>query len=147
MSSPINPALDVPKNQYCEDSLFLKALVCVPIVGSIASLIIENSLLNRIAEPPSPFLSDSSDFSKQRIELIELKNSYKKCAIARDVISAALVIAGIASCILPPLFLVCGLMFGMLVGYNIYRIHQNDDAINTIKNQSSPAYTPSVSVY
>ncbi len=147
MSLPINPALDVPRNQYCEDSLILKALTCVPIVGTIATLIIENSLLNKIMESSSPFLSDYSDCSKQRIELIELKNNYKKCAIVRDAISVALVIAAVAAGILMPPFLLCALTFGILVGYNIYRIHQNDEAVTTIKNQSSPAYTPSVTVY
>lgn len=120
-----------------ENSLLMKALSYVPLIGFISSLIQERSLANKIfitAEAP------------RLVELINVKNQYKIANAVRNLLTAALIVAGIAFGIFsgPLAFGIIGspLLSGTIstilltgvAGLNVYKIHQNNAVINELQS-------------
>jgi hypothetical protein len=120
-----------------ENSLLTKALSYIPLIGIIPSVIQQNSLANKIS---------STRESPKLIELINVKNQYKIASTVRILLTAALIIVGIAFGILsgPLAFGMIGspLLSGTIstilltgvVGFNIYGIHQNNKFINELRS-------------
>jgi hypothetical protein len=110
-----------------EDSIFLKAISCIPIAGAICSLFQEISLSNRITQ--------TADVPRL-IELINLKNQYKTINAARNLLTAALNVTGIALGIIGGTFAfgaAITLVHVALAGLNIHQINQNNKAINELQ--------------
>lgn len=118
-----------------ENSFAFKALAFVPILGPIINIIIENSILQKIIETPI-----TPEKIKERIELIELKNTYKKFAIIRDVISIAATVLGVALSVFTPINLVVIPLFVLAAGYNTYNIYRNQKSIDDILNSSPGSF-------
>jgi hypothetical protein len=98
-----------------ENSNWMKAVSCVPILGIIPSMIQETSLVTKIAEERR---------APKKIELIQIKNHYKIANATRGVLAAALLVIGIASGILNLGFLVASLSVIGLLGFSVWDISQ-----------------------
>lgn len=72
---------------FPEDSLFYKLLACIPIIGTISTLLNEGSLRVKIIQ---------SKNIQQTNRLINVQNHYKIAAIIRELLSVAIVIASLA---------------------------------------------------
>ncbi len=107
-----------------EDSTLLKIAAAIPLIGMPVSVIQEHFLSAKIVA-----LQEPSVLSK----LISVKNDYKKSAIIRNLISAALVIAGIAKGILKSNFLISAFILTGAAAFNVYLINQNEKVIHRLK--------------
>ena len=76
------------ENQYLSlDNDFYKALACVPFVGIVASLCIQEIIAAQIQE--------ASEIDKI-VELLDLKNDYKFSIIISAMLSTAIMVVGVA---------------------------------------------------
>ncbi len=103
-----------------EASPLLKRISAIPIIGIPVSMIQESSLKSKLSKSNDPALS---------VALIHIKNEYAKSALNRNLLSAALVVAGIAKNILKNNFLFSALIFIGCAALNAYRIDQNEEIL------------------
>lgn len=108
-----------------ENSTFLKAISCVPVVGIVVSLFQEISLGRKITETKDP---------AKLIELMELKNQYKFANAVRNLLTSVLIVAGIAFGYLNGTFAVSAGLYIVFAGLHIYRINQNNQLINELRS-------------
>lgn len=122
-ASAISPISVIPEN-----SIILKAISCVPIVGILAQLFSELSIVARIEGQNIPRL----------IELIDIKNDYKIAGIIRTSVECALAIACMVfeifeiSIILPLVSCAC-------IFLHVYNLTHNQAIIAQIQNQGMPS--------
>jgi hypothetical protein len=128
-----------------ENSSFMKALSAIPVIGIITSLIQESSLQSQIENAPN---------TSRAIELIDVKNQYKKMNMVRCLLTAALIIAVVAgisfgtvggitaiipiACMLP----MCLLFIRLAVRY-MDVIEHNEQIMNDLKGSWSNSPPPS----
>ncbi len=113
--------LSVPDSEeifsFEEDSDLLKRISAIPIIGIPVSMIQQASIKSKIAK---------SQEKSEWIEATYVINDYKKSAITRNLLSAALVIAGIAKGVLKTNFMIGAVIFIGAAALNAYQIHQNE---------------------
>lgn len=106
-----------------------KAIACLPAVGSLCSLIQQQSLKTHIANTTNPLY---------RIELIELKNQYKTADIIRECLHITLTITMVALSSLNRLnaFGLC--LFTTQLALALYTKRHNEHVIeNLLKNSKT----------
>lgn len=117
-----------PHFEIAEDSTLFKALSCIPVLGAIPSLIqqlsVNNTFHNMHLKPGSE--------DPRAIELIEVKNDYKKAGI----------INGLFSMTIAVLLLNSGLFsFGMMYAAdNLYRLSKNNELIEQMQRTGLPLH-------
>ncbi len=115
------------------DAALPQALTLLPIIGPVVQLFQELAILYSIKK------NDGFYQIPKLIELIQLKNQYKICGIARCLISLAVVVTVAALGILSPAAaLFAGCVYGMVLGLNAWAISVNEKAIKSLeeyKNQ------------
>lgn len=110
--------LEIPAN-----STKLKVISCLPLLGTLCSLMQQHSLKNHIATTTNPLY---------RIELIEAKNHYKTADIIRECVQIALTIVMIAVEILTPWYM-CSLgLFGTELAFAAYGKYHNEQLIDNL---------------
>ncbi|HSX11408.1 MAG TPA: hypothetical protein VLF94_06825 [Chlamydiales bacterium] len=118
--------LSPARTNIAEDSIGMKALCCLPLVGSIVTVFQEKSLAKQLEGTADPV---------RVVELIEVKNDYKKAAVVGDVATVALLVAGIA------LGVIGHVIFSIIIGLRvisaairIFDIHKNNVAIDEVRS-------------
>jgi len=116
---------------FPEDSKILKGLACLPVLGSIITIIAQSSLNKKI---------EASEIDRARIiKLVEIKNHYKVSTIICGILNIAILATCIALCILN--HLLAGVIIGgVCIGINVlgiglaaYRRHKNEEVIAELR--------------
>lgn len=130
MATPVQMtmgALPVPPQPITieENSTIMKVLSCIPLLGIIPATIQDRSLALKIT---------LEENASRLVELIKVKNQYKVANIVRNVITIALMVAGIALGLLSVgLGTVCASLLALAVGFYVYNIHENNKVINILQ--------------
>lgn len=128
MSSAVNHfSIHISTLAIKEDSILLKAISCIPVVGVVFSLFQETSIADKITQTSDP---------TRAIELINLKNQYKIANVVRNLFTAALIATGIALGILSGSFAFGAVLISAhvgMAGINICQIHQNNQVVNELQ--------------
>jgi hypothetical protein len=133
-------------NQYpslCEDSLPLKMLSALPFIGSIPRMIATNSLNDKFCETRN---------SSRLIEVIHVKNDFKRANIASNMILNALIIVGLATgFITGTLGIIASiaaiLLTSIVTGVINSSITENNKMVSTILAANEPMYMQEVRLY
>ena len=110
-----------------ENSTFLKAISCIPMIGIFPSMFQEISLadkINRTADVP------------RLVELINIKNQYKIANAVRNLLTAALTVTGIALNLFSGFFALAAVLTCLHIGLaaiHIYRVNQNNKVVNELQ--------------
>lgn len=110
---------------------------CLPIFGTFIALYNERSLTTKISE---------TNDSDKVIRLITIKNYYNIASIVREILSIALIVAGIAlAFLLSPIgnMILIGSGIGVsvamistgCVAFNAYKINKNNQIINNLQSE------------
>lgn len=121
---PINPLFIVLE----EDSAVMKEISCIPFLGILPSFIQEVSLARQIR--------NTTNVSRL-IALINVKNEYKTANIARNLLTAALIITGIAFGILSHGIIfgtVTTLLLASIARLEYEKINRNKAMISELQN-------------
>lgn len=115
-----------------EDLIVLKALSCIPILGAFLSVCVEFSLVKKLENTTSV---------PKLIELINIKNQYKIINVGRNMLTVALVIAGMAYGIIVKGVLTKIFLAGLLIGIaiNLYGIKKNNQLIKELQTSGLKA--------
>lgn len=109
-----------------EDSLFMKALSFIPIVGVFASLTQELSLKGKIEIETDP---------NRTIRLVNVKNNYISAGTVRNFLNTALLVAAIALDIFQGwIWVIYTALFAGLAARDIYRFVNNSRAIDLLRS-------------
>jgi hypothetical protein len=114
-----------------EDSIYRKLLACIPIIGVIPSIINQGSLRKTITQTKE---------SARLVKLISIKNQYKISSIIRQLLSVALIVAGVSLTILcGPIGIVTGIMIGSCTAFDAYGIHKNKQILDELQANGLPS--------
>jgi hypothetical protein len=123
-----------------EDSVILRAVACVPIIGTVVSLRIETSLNEKMKIEKN---------ESTVIELLEIKNQYKVANMIRNLITIAVVVSLLASRIIPLTIAneaLAGGCVGILVAAAGISFHQRNVNMKTIREIQTTGYTPTMRI-
>lgn len=128
-----------PVNQQAipieENSAFLKAVSCIPLIGMWPSALAERSLNTKLQNETS---------APRLIELIQVKNDYKKANGIRNLLSLALVIGGLALGIMSKgVAVFSGIFFAGIAAFNAHRATRN---VEVIQELQSSGFRPGMTV-
>ncbi len=115
-----------------EDSTFFKVLSCAPVLGAIPSYIQQSSLRNTIKG-----MHCLLGYQSPRVlQLIEVKNDYKKANFMNGILSIATAVALLSV----STFTAAGfILYGIVcAAVSLYQIHENKKLIEEIKNNGCP---------
>jgi hypothetical protein len=117
-----------------EDSIYRKLLACIPVIGIIPTVFNELSLEARISKDRNP---------ARLVKFITVKNHYAIASIIREVLSIALLIAGVAYNVLKgdirmAITAATGIIAGSSIAYNAYAIYKNSQRISELEAQIPP---------
>jgi hypothetical protein len=131
--------ISAPSSNYSyigrENSIFFRTIAFIPLVGIFPSLIQEISLIKKIYK---------TEDNVERIKLINLNNQYKFANAISSIITAALVVKGIALGIFGGtlgVFLAAPNI--ILAGVKLYKIYKNFQIVSYLKQNP---FTPQLKV-
>lgn len=113
-----------------ENSLLMKVISYIPLIGIIPAFIQEVSLANKI-------FNTSATEVPRVIELINIKNQYKIASAVRNLLTAALIVAGTAFGILGGALVSSAVPTVTLIGLaglHIYKMSQNNKLITELQS-------------
>lgn len=121
-------------NSWTENSVGLKALVLLPVIGTIVQLVCERNLGKKFAG------AAGAGADMQKCKALEIKNQYKAIAIVRAIIlvAAMIVLAGVTGGVLP-----CLLLAGagaIALGAHAYCHYKNSQTLTWLKKDKQ--YVP-----
>ena len=131
-------------NRIFFDSPILKASCAIPFFGFIPSYILQ-SQINHEFQSYGQFLHDpnlNASVNPRIVELIEIKNHYKIAAVLGQLLTIALLVAGIALGTIPEISLAFGVIMlnAISIGLNLYHIFYNHHVAREISAHGHHGY-------
>jgi hypothetical protein len=133
-----NTSINIPENSF-----FLKAATCIPVLGNVFGVFQQYSLVQKLQHT----VSNDTISITNRIFLINVKNDYRVADLIRTITILALIVAQFAVGLFTGMYVFFGILVSigiLLAGKNIYAIYANHQ---NIKQLQTVGFTPGTQIY